>query len=173
MATRGAPLIGAVAAYGLALGLRDDASDLALERGLGRLRATRPTAVNLRWALERVRDAVASLAPAARAEAAYAEAAGLCDEDVAINRAIGEAGSCPAARCGGRARMALRSTSSPTAMPAGSPRSTGARRRRPIYRAHDEGIPVHVWVDETRPRNQGALTAFELAAHGRAAQRHR
>ncbi len=165
MATRGAPLIGAVAAYGLALGLREDPSDAALAQSFARLLATRPTAVNLRWALERVRDAVAPLAPPLRARAAYAEAGRICDEDVAINRAIGEAGLAllrTAAAQKGRAPLNIL-----THCNAGWLATVDwGTATAPLYRAHDEGIALHVWVDETRPRNQGALTAFELAAHG-------
>ncbi|MEI9852884.1 MAG: S-methyl-5-thioribose-1-phosphate isomerase [Sphingomonas sp.] len=165
MATRGAPLIGAVAAYGLALGLRDDPTDAALARGFVRLLATRPTAVNLRWALERVRNAVARLAPSARAAAAYAEGGRICDEDVAINRAIGEGGLAllrAAAARKGRAPLNIL-----THCNAGWLATVDwGTATAPIYRAHDEGMALHVWVDETRPRNQGALTAFELAAHG-------
>ncbi len=165
MATRGAPLIGAVAAYGLALGLREDSSDAALERGFARLLATRPTAVNLRWALERVRKVVLPLVRGLRAEAAYAEATRICDEDVAICRAIGEAGlgllRTAAARRNGAPLNILTHCNAGWLATVDWGTATA-----PIYLAHDAGIPVHVWVDETRPRNQGALTAFELAAHG-------
>jgi methylthioribose-1-phosphate isomerase len=165
MATRGAPLIGAVAAYGLALALRRDASDLALERALQTLLATRPTAVNLRWALERVSAVVRPLPPSARAGAAYAEAARLCDEDVAANRAIGEAGlgllADLAARKGGKPLNILTHCNAGWLATVDVGTATA-----PIYLAHDAGIPLHVWVDETRPRNQGGLTAFELGAHG-------
>ncbi|UZW57121.1 S-methyl-5-thioribose-1-phosphate isomerase [Sphingobium sp. JS3065] len=165
MATRGAPLIGAVAAYGLAFGLREDASDAALAAAHARLVRTRPTAVNLRWALDRVSDAVRALAPADRAAAAFAEAGRICDEDVAMNRAIGEAGlpliRALAERKGGQPVNIL------THCNAGWLATVDwGTVTAPIYMAHDAAIPLHIWVDETRPRNQGALTAFELAAHG-------
>lgn len=165
MATRGAPLIGAVAAYGLALGLRADPSDAALARVFDRLAATRPTAVNLRWALERVRRQVAPLVPELRAAAAYAEAAAICDEDEAMNRAIGQAGLAlireAAARKGAEPVNILTHCNAGWLATVDWGTATA-----PIYLAHDEGLAVHVWVDETRPRNQGALTAFELAGHG-------
>ena len=115
-----------------------------------------------------MRNAVRNLPRERRVAAAYARAAEICDEDVATNRRIGEHGlQAHPGRGGAQGGQASRSTCSPTATPAGSPPSTGARRTAPIYAAHDRGIPVHVWVDETRPRNQGAaLTAFELGAHG-------
>ena len=164
MATRGAPLIGAVAAYGLALALRADPSDGALAEAAETLAATRPTAVNLRWALERMRAVVAPLAPADRAAAAYAEAARLCDEDVAVNRAIGEAGL-PLI-----AALAERKAGAPVNVlthcnPGWLATVDWGTATAPLYLAHDAGIPLHVWVDETRPRNQGALTAFELAGY--------
>ncbi|GAY24137.1 MULTISPECIES: S-methyl-5-thioribose-1-phosphate isomerase [Sphingobium] len=165
MATRGAPLIGAVAAYGLALALREDPSTASLERSFAHLASARPTAVNLRWALERVRAAVAERPADERAALAYAQAARLCDEDVAANRAIGEAGL-PLIR-----EIAARKDGEPvnilTHCNAGWLATVDwGTATAPIYLAHDEGLPVHVWVDETRPRNQGALTAFELAGHG-------
>ena len=92
MQVRGAPLIGATAAYGLALALGRDSSDSNLEEARALLLATRPTAVNLRWALDRVRAKVAPLAPAAREEAAWSEADAIAAEDVAANRALGEHG---------------------------------------------------------------------------------
>ncbi len=165
MATRGAPLIGATAGYGLALGLRGDPSDAGLADAFARLAAARPTAVNLRWALDRVRRAVAPLPPSERAAAAYREAAAICDEDEAANRAIGEAGL-PLLRA-----IAERKQGEPvnvlTHCNAGWLATVDwGTATAPLYRAHDEGLPIHVWVDETRPRNQGALTAFELAEHG-------
>jgi methylthioribose-1-phosphate isomerase len=165
MATRGAPLIGAVAAYGLALALRHDASDAALEAACRTLAATRPTAVNLRWALDRVSAHVRPLPPAARAEAAYAEAARLCDEDEAMNRAIGEAGL-PLIRSVAERKHGATVNILMHCNPGWLATVDWGTATAPIYMAHDEGIPVHVWVDETRPRNQGALTAFELAQHG-------
>lgn len=164
MATRGAPLIGAVAAYGLALALREDSSDSGLETAFAALLRTRPTAVNLRWALERVRGAVLPLAPAERAAAAYACAGAICDEDVAVNQAIGEA-ALPLieeiARSKGGAVNVMTHCN-----PGWLATVDWGTATAPLYLAHDKGIPLHVWVDETRPRNQGALTAFELAGHG-------
>ncbi|WP_242140157.1 S-methyl-5-thioribose-1-phosphate isomerase [Sphingomonas sp. TREG-RG-20F-R18-01] len=164
MATRGAPLIGAVAAYGMALALRVEADDAALERAYRQLLATRPTAVNLKWALDRVRSVVARLPAAERAVAAYADAAALCDEDVAINAAIGRAGleilQDLATRHPGRPINILTHCNAGWLATVDWGTATA-----PIYMAHDLGIPVHVWVDETRPRNQGALTALELAGH--------
>ncbi|TQI73350.1 methylthioribose-1-phosphate isomerase [Bosea sp. AK1] len=167
MVVRGAPLIGATAAYGVALAMRTDASDAALEAALALLGATRPTAVNLHWALARMRGVLASLPATARAEAAYAEAAAICEEDVALCRAIGEHGLPLIAEIAAR-------------KPVGEPVNIlthcnagwlatvdWGTALAPIYLAHDAGIPIHVWVDETRPRNQGAaLTAYELGSHG-------
>ncbi|MEJ7934860.1 S-methyl-5-thioribose-1-phosphate isomerase [Sphingobium sp. AN558] len=165
MATRGAPLIGAVAAYGLALGLRADPGDEALAITYDRLLATRPTAVNLRWALDRMRRQVMPLAPALRVAHAYAEAARLCDEDVAMNRAIGVAGlpliEAIAARKGGAPVNILTHCNAGWLATVDWGTATA-----PLYLAHDAGLPLHIWVDETRPRNQGALTALELAEHG-------
>lgn len=164
MWVRGAPLIGATAAYGLCLGLRDDASDAALERHLALLLATRPTAVNLRWALERVRASAAPHAGVARIEAAYRCAAAICDEDVRDNRAIGEAGVDlirTAVRPGRPVHVLTHCNAGALAT------VDGGTALAPIYRAHEIGLSVHVWVDETRPRNQGALlTAYELGRAG-------
>ena len=165
MATRGAPLIGAVAAYGVALALRRDPGDAALSAAVARLAATRPTAVNLRWALDRLSNHVLPLAPALRAAAAYAEAARLCDEDAAMNRAIGEAGL-PLLRARSETRRGAPVNILMHCNPGWLATVDWGTATAPIYLAHDAGIPVHVWVDETRPRNQGALTAFELAEHG-------
>ena len=165
MATRGAPLIGAVAAYGLCLALRADASDAALDAAYARLIGARPTAVNLAWALQRMRDHVAPLPPSARATAAYAEAARICDEDAALNLAIGHSGL-PlireiAARKGGQPVNILTHCNAGWLATVDWGTATA-----PLYLAHDEGIALHIWVDETRPRNQGALTAFELSQYG-------
>jgi len=170
MRVRGAPLIGAAAAYGLCLALRDDASDESLARAREALLATRPTAVNLRWALDRMREALADLPAPARVEAAYARAAALCDEDVATCRAIGEHGARlleqafarDAGTRGGEVLNVL------THCNAGWLATVDwGTALAPIYLAHDRGLPLHVWVDETRPRNQGAsLTAWELREHG-------
>lgn len=166
MQVRGAPLIGATAACGVALALRADASDEALDRACDTLAATRPTAINLRWALEEMQKAVRNQPRDARVAMAYARASAICDEDVETNRRIGEHGlgliRAHADKKGG-ARVNIL-----THCNAGWLATVDwGTALAPIYRAHDEGIPVHVWVDETRPRNQGAsLTAFELGAHG-------
>jgi methylthioribose-1-phosphate isomerase len=164
MWTRGAPLIGATAAYGLCLGLRRDASDEALERDYRTLLATRPTAVNLRWALDRMKGVVQAFQGPQRLKAAYECAAAICDEDVATCRSIGEHGVklIEALVKPGRALNIL------THCNAGWLATVDyGTALAPIYLAHDRGIALHVWVDETRPRNQGAsLTAFELAQHG-------
>ncbi len=166
MQVRGAPLIGATAAYGVCFAMLGDPSDAGLEAAVALLGATRPTAVNLRWALAEMRRALAPLAPADRAAAAYAKAAQICDEDVETNRRIGEHGLAlireQAARKPGAPVNIL------THCNAGWVATVDwGTALSPIYQAHDAGIPVHVWVDETRPRNQGAgLTAFELGAHG-------
>ncbi|MFL5358979.1 S-methyl-5-thioribose-1-phosphate isomerase [Archangium sp.] len=167
MQVRGAPLIGATAAYGVCLALREDASDVALERACMHLQATRPTAVNLRWALDEMRHALRPLPASERLAAGYARAAALCDEDVAINRAIGGHGlgllESAWARKGQRGRVNVL-----THCNAGWLATVDwGTALAPIYLAHEQGIPVHVWVDETRPRNQGAsLTAWELGQHG-------
>jgi methylthioribose-1-phosphate isomerase len=167
MQVRGAPLIGATAAYGVALALRDDASDDALDRVCDTLAATRPTAVNLRWALDEMQKAVRNQPRDKRVAAAFARAAEICDQDVETNRKIGEHGvgiiRAHAEKKGGGATVNIL-----THCNAGWLACVDwGTALAPVYRAHDEGIGVHVWVDETRPRNQGAsLTAFELGAHG-------
>jgi methylthioribose-1-phosphate isomerase len=167
MVVRGAPLIGATAAYGLCLALRHDAGDAALTAAYDRLLATRPTAVNLRWALDEMRAALAPLPPARRVEAAYARAAAICDDDVATCEAIGRHGADlirQAWEQAGRGRPVQVLTHCNAGWLATVDWGTALA---PIYMAHDAGVPVHVWVDETRPRNQGAaLTAWELGSHG-------
>jgi methylthioribose-1-phosphate isomerase len=165
MVVRGAPLIGATAAYGLALALRTDASERRIEEASSILRATRPTAVNLAWALERVRRAIANLDPGQRFEAALREAGDICEADVEQCRAIGAHGLEVIRRL---AKPAARRINILTHCNAGWLACVDwGTALAPIYMAHDAGVPVHVWVDETRPRNQGAsLTAFELGAHG-------
>jgi methylthioribose-1-phosphate isomerase len=167
MQVRGAPLIGAAAAYGVWLALRADASDSALRAAGRTLLATRPTAVNLRWALDTMTAALTPLAPAQRAAAARAAADRIADEDVAINRAIGEHALGLLRRIA-EARPAGTRLNVLTHCNAGwlatVDRGTALAG---VYAAHDAGLPVHVWVDETRPRNQGAaLTAWELREHG-------
>jgi methylthioribose-1-phosphate isomerase len=165
MVVRGAPLIGATAAYGVALAMRSNPSDAHLEAAQRTLQATRPTAQNLFWALARMHRLLAELAPAERAEAAYQEAARICDADVEQCRAIGHHGLEILQR---HARAVGRVLNVLTHCNAGWLACVDwGTALAPIYLAHDAGIPVHVWVDETRPRNQGAaLTAFELGAHG-------
>ena len=165
MVVRGAPLIGATAAYGLALALREDASDRRIEAAARILQATRPTAVNLAWALARVRQVIAPLPVGERAAAAFAEAGRICEDDVAQCRAIGVHGCelirSAAARLRRRVNILTHCNAGWLAC------VDWGTALAPIYQAHDAGIEVHVWVDETRPRNQGAsLTAFELGAHG-------
>ena len=167
MQVRGAPLIGAAAAYGVCLALRVDASDGALEKAYAVLAATRPTAINLRWALEEMQRALQPLAPSERLAAAYRRAAAICDEDVAINHGIGTQGlpllQAAWERKGKKGRVNIL-----THCNAGWLATVDwGTALAPIYLAHDAGMPIHVWVDETRPRNQGAsLTAWELGQHG-------
>jgi methylthioribose-1-phosphate isomerase len=164
MQVRGAPLIGAVAAFGVALAVRRDAGTGNLDRLVAMLGATRPTAVNLHWALARMRASLHNLAPADRAAAAYAEAQAIADDDVATCRRIGEHGVAllrAIAERKGRVNVLTHCNAGWLAtVDYGTALS-------PIYQAHDLGLEVHVWVDETRPRNQGAaLTAWELGKHG-------
>ncbi|PPD01564.1 MAG: S-methyl-5-thioribose-1-phosphate isomerase [Hyphomicrobium sp.] len=166
MQVRGAPLIGATAAYGLALALRDDASDTALADAIAHLAEQRPTAVNLRWALEDVRQVVQPLAQEARAAAAYSRALMICDEDAEMCRRIGLHGlelirAISARKSGAPVNILTHCNAGWLAC------VDWGTATSPIYHAHDAGIAVHVFVDETRPRNQGAsLTAFELLQHG-------
>jgi len=165
MVVRGAPLIGVTAAYGLALAVRADASEAGIRRAVETLAATRPTAVNLRWALDRV--AAVLLAPEVndRVAAAYRLADEMAEEDVATCRAIGEHG---AELIRETHRRTGRRVNVLTHCNAGWLAAVDwGTALAPIYAAHDGGVPLHVWVDETRPRNQGAaLTAFELGQHG-------
>ena len=167
MLVRGAPLIGATAAYGIALAMRADPSDASLEQAYKTLFATRPTAVNLRWALDEMRTHLAQLPESERTESAYRRAAEICDEDVEINRMIGVHGL--------REFETIRQAKGDdeplnvlTHCNAGWLATVDwGTALSPIYQAHDAGMPIHVWVDETRPRNQGAgLTAWELGRHG-------
>ena len=167
MQVRGAPLIGATAAYGICLALRDDASDAALERAYAVLLATRPTAINLKWALDEMLATVRNRPRDERLKVAYARAAEICDEDIAINQAIGR---------NGLALIEDATARKPNGGPVNVLTHCNAgwlatvdwgTATAPIYMARDKGIPLHVWVDETRPRNQGAsLTAWELGHHG-------
>jgi methylthioribose-1-phosphate isomerase len=167
MLVRGAPLIGATAAYGVALAMHVDASDAALDRACTKLIATRPTAINLKWALDEMRRVLLPLPPSSRAQAAYARAAAIADEDIAINQGIGRHGlaliEAIAAKKKPRERVNVL-----THCNAGWLATVDwGTATAPIYLAHDKGHAIHVWVDETRPRNQGAsLTAWELGHHG-------
>ncbi|MEF9996389.1 MAG: S-methyl-5-thioribose-1-phosphate isomerase [Burkholderiaceae bacterium] len=164
MRVRGAPLIGVTGAYGLALAMRDDASDESLATAFEALNAARPTAVNLRWALERMQAVLRSHPPAERFDVALAEAGQIAEQDVAICKEIGRHGANlirEAHQRLGRPVQIL--THCNTGWLAAVDYGTALSA---IYQAHDEGVPLHVWVDETRPRNQGLLTAWELAAHG-------
>ncbi len=165
MAVRGAPLIGAAAAYGVALAVGSDPSDDGIAKAIDVLAATRPTAVNLRWALEAMRRALAPLAPHRRHAAALARAGEIAEEDVAISRALGEHGLKLIAAV---SRNKTGPVNILTHCNAGWLAAVDwGTALAPVYRAYDEGIPLHVWVDETRPRNQGAsLTAWELLQHG-------
>jgi len=164
MRVRGAPLIGVTAAFGVALALERDASDAGLKRAVATLRATRPTAVNLAWALTRMQEKLAAVKPSKRPEAAWKEAQTIADEDVALNEAIGRHGLTLIMR---EHAARKRPVNILTHCNAGWIATVDwGTVTAPIYMAHDKGIPVHVWVDETRPRNQGLLTAWELAAHG-------
>jgi methylthioribose-1-phosphate isomerase len=167
MLVRGAPLIGATAAFGMALAVRDDRSDDGIDRAYELLIATRPTAINLKWALDEMKRVLKRSAPSERVQIAYARAVAIADEDVAINREIGSHG------------LALIEQIAATKSP-GEPVNVlthcnagwlatvdWGTATAPIYLAHERGLMVHVWVDETRPRNQGAsLTAWELGHHG-------
>jgi methylthioribose-1-phosphate isomerase len=166
MVVRGAPLIGATAAYGVALALRSDASNEALQHAIEVLAATRPTAVNLQWALARMAEALRSVPAGERAKVAYREAGAIADEDVENCRRIGRHGAEVigelARRHPGRPVNVLTHCNAGWLACVDWGTALAA-----IYAAHDDGVPVHVFVDETRPRNQGAsLTAFELGAHG-------
>ena len=167
MRVRGAPLIGATAAFGYFFALRDDPGDDLIARAYAGLLATRPTAVNLRWALDRIRRVVVPLPPGARAAAAWAEAGAISEEDVRTNQAIGAHG------------LALLRAAAQRKPPGSGPLQIMTHCNAgwlgcvdwgtaiaPIYQAHDAGLEVHVWVSETRPRGQGAsLTAWELGQH--------
>ena len=166
MRVRGAPLIGATAAYGMALAIKLDPSDAHMDAAWERLNETRPTAINLRWALNRCREAMRPLPESERAAAALQLAHDVADEDVEICRQIGEHGL-----------KLIREIAAKK--PAGEPvrllthcnagwiaTVDWGTATSPMYHAHDAGIPLHVWVDETRPRNQGALTSWELGSHG-------
>jgi methylthioribose-1-phosphate isomerase len=167
MQLRGAPLIGAAAAYGMSLALRADSSDEMLERAYATLIKTRPTAINLKWALDEMMAVVRNRPRGERVAAAYKRAAEICDEDVAINQAIGRHGlklieDIAAMKKPGEPVNVLTHCNAGWLATVDVGTATA-----PIYTAHDKGVKLHVWVDETRPRNQGAsLTAWELGQHG-------
>ncbi len=167
MVIRGAPLIGATAAYGVCLALRADASDEALERAYATLLATRPTAINLKWALDEMVATVRNRPRAERTAAAYPRAAEIAEEDVAINTAIGRHGL-PLIEAIAQRKKPGERVNVLTHCNAGWLAAVDVgTATAPIYTAHDKGIPIHVFADETRPRNQGAsLTAWELGQHG-------
>lgn len=166
MQVRGAPLIGVTAAYGVAMAMRQSADDASLESAIERLRATRPTASNLAWALDEMRQTLAPLPPEKRINAAYRRARELVDHDIETCKSIGAHG------VGLIREIAQRKEGKPvnilTHCNAGWLAAVDwGTALAPIYRAYEDEIPVHVWVDETRPRNQGAaLTAWELGKHG-------
>jgi methylthioribose-1-phosphate isomerase len=167
MVIRGAPLIGATAAYGMSLALREDASDESLERAHATLLATRPTAINLKWALDEMMAVVRNRPRAERTAAAYRRAAEICEEDVAINTGIARNGlpliEAIAAKKKPGERVNVLTHCNAGWLAAVDVGTATA----PIYMAYDKGVPIHVFADETRPRNQGAsLTAWELGRHG-------
>src|SRR5262245_15547076 len=165
MIVRGAPLIGAAAAYGVALAMAADPSDASLKRAYDALLAARPTAVNLRWALDDLRTLLSPLPQAQRRDAAYRRAAEICDEDVEICRRIGENGLGLVRKMKPRDGKRINAL---THCNAGWLATVDwGTALAPIYQAHNAGIPIHVWVDETRPRNQGdSVTAWGLGKHG-------
>jgi methylthioribose-1-phosphate isomerase len=167
MLVRGAPLIGATAAYGVALAMRSDSSDAALDRAYATLIATRPTAINLRWALDEMRQTLRPLASSARAEAAYAKANEIAEQDVVINQGIGRHGLALIEAIRARKKPGERINVLTHCNAGWLATVDWGTATAPIYQAHDLELDVHVWVDETRPRNQGAsLTAWELGHHG-------
>ena len=167
MQVRGAPLIGAAAAYGVALAMRQDASDVALDRAGDTLLATRPTGVNLKWALEEMHGHLRDRPRGERVAAAYRRAAEICDQDVVINDAIGTHGLALLREIAGR-KPGVQPLNVLTHCNAGWLATVDwGTALAPVYKAHDAGMDIHVWVDETRPRNQGmSLTAWELRQHG-------
>ncbi len=166
MKVRGAPLIGATAAYGVARAMESDPSDANIERTWNFLEATRPTAINLKWALNRCRDALLPLPESDRAASALKLAHLIADEDVQINKKVGQHGLEIILKIAQR-----KNNGDPvrilTHCNAGWLATVDwGTATSPIYQAHDMGLNLHVWVDETRPRNQGAITAWELGKHG-------
>jgi methylthioribose-1-phosphate isomerase len=164
MRVRGAPLIGVAAAFGIALAVARDPSDESISKASALLRTTRPTAVNLAWAIGRMRERLAAVKLSERLTTAWSEAQAIADEDVALNEAIGRHGLTLLER---EYAARKRPVNILTHCNAGWVATVDwGTVTAPIFMAHDRGIPVHVWVDETRPRNQGLLTAWELAGHG-------
>jgi methylthioribose-1-phosphate isomerase len=167
MLVRGAPLIGATAAFGIALAMRADGSDAALDRAYETLIGTRPTAINLRWAIEELRFALRPLSPSERAAAAYSRAGQIAEQDIAINKSIGEHGLALIEAVAANKKPGERVNVLTHCNAGWLATVDWGTATAPIYLAHDGGHAVHVWVDETRPRNQGAsLTAWELGHHG-------
>jgi methylthioribose-1-phosphate isomerase len=167
MLVRGAPLIGATAAYGMGLAMRADSSDAALDQAYRMLIATRPTAINLKWALEEMRSLLRPLPSPDRTAVAYSRAAEIAEEDVAINQGIGQHGLALIAAVAARKKPGERVNVLTHCNAGWLATVDWGTATAPIYLAHDRGHPIHVWVDETRPRNQGAsLTAWELGHHG-------
>jgi methylthioribose-1-phosphate isomerase len=167
MLIRGAPLIGATAAYGMCLALRADVSDEALDRARSTLLATRPTAINLKWAIDEMVASVRNRPRSERLPAAYRRAEEICEQDIAINTAIGRHGL-PLIEAVARRKKKGEPVNILTHCNAGWLAAVDVgTATAPIYLGHDAGIALHVFADETRPRNQGAsLTAWELGRHG-------
>src|SRR3979411_1585895 len=167
MLVRGAPLIGATAAFGVALAMRADSSDASLDHAYDTLLAARPTAINLKWALDEMRAMLRPSPPSERTAAAYSRAVEIAEEDVAINRAIGEHGLALIEAVAATKKPGERVNVLTHCNAGWLATVDWGTATAPIYLAHDKGHAVHVWVDETRPRNQGAsLTAWELGHHG-------
>lgn len=167
MLVRGAPLIGATAAFGVALAMRADAADSALDQACKMLMATRPTAINLEWALDEMRSLLRPLPPSQRTAAAYARAAEIAEEDIVINRRIGQHGLALIEAIAAKKKPGERVNVLTHCNAGWLATVDWGTATAPIYLGHDSGHPIHVWVDETRPRNQGAaLTAWELGHHG-------
>jgi methylthioribose-1-phosphate isomerase len=164
MRVRGAPLIGVASAFGIALAVARDPSDESISKASALLRTTRPTAVNLAWAIGRMRERLAPVKLSERLVKAWTEAQAIADEDVALNEAIGRHGLALLER---EYAVRKRPVNILTHCNAGWIATVDwGTVTAPLFMAHDRGIPIHVWVDETRPRNQGLLTAWELAGHG-------
>ena len=166
MWVRGAPLIGATAAYGVAISLSKDASDSGLKTTYDTLIETRPTAINLKWALDRLLRALGQVSEEERPSKALELAHLVAEEDVGINKRIGEHGLEIVKKIASN-KPAGEPVRMLTHCNAGWPATVDwGTATSPMYHAHEAGIPIHVWVDETRPRNQGAMTAWELESHG-------